>query len=90
MTTLLEEMTSMQAELMSMKELTDALEQSSNQEALSAKKQVSDHVQELTNKLEYKKLNIQPVKSSTMDFAPTITAFPIVWSFVCLCQPSHF
>ena len=74
-TTQLEEMTSMQAELMSMKELTDALEQSSDQEALSAKKQVSDRVQQLTNK--YKKLNIQPVESSAMDFVPTKEPFPL-------------
>ena len=74
-TTQLEEVASMQAELMSMKELTDALEQSSNQEALSAKKQVSDRVQQLTNK--YKKLNIQPVESSAMDFVPTKEPFPL-------------
>ena len=74
-TTQLEEVASMQAELMSMKELTDALEQSSDQEALSAKKQVSDHVQQLTNK--YKKLNIQPVESSAMDFVPTKEPFPL-------------
>ena len=87
MTTQLEEVASMQAELMSMKELTDALEQSSDQEALSAKKQVSDHVQQLTNK--YKKLNIQPVESSAMDFCAYQRTFPIVWSFICSCQPSH-
>ena len=74
-TTQLEEVTSMQAELTSMKELTDALEQSSDQEALSAKKQVSDRVQQLTNK--YKKLNIQPVESSAMDFVPTKDPFPL-------------
>ena len=74
-TTQLEEVTSMQAELMSMKELTDALEQSSDQEALSAKKQMSDRVQELINK--YKKLNIQPVESSAIDFVPTKEPFPL-------------
>ena len=74
-TTQLEEVASMQAELMSMKELTDALKQSSDQEALSAKKQVSDRVQQLTKK--YKKLNIQPVESSAMDFVPTKEPFPL-------------
>ena len=73
--TQMEEVTSMQAELMSMKELTDALEQSSDQEALSAKKQVTDRVQQLTNK--YSKLNIEPVKSATMDFLPTKEPFPV-------------
>ena len=74
-TTQLGEVASMQAELMSMKELTDALKQSSDQEALSAKKQVSDRVQQLINK--YKKLNIQPVESSAMDFVPTKEPFPL-------------
>ena len=74
-TTQMEEVASMQAELMSMKELTDALEQSSDQEALSTKKQVTDRVQQLTNK--YSKLNIEPVKSATMDFLPTKEPFPV-------------
>ena len=73
--TQMEEVASMQAELMSMKELTDALEQSSDQEALSAKKQVTDRVQQLNNK--YSKLNIEPVKSATMDFLPTKEPFPV-------------
>ena len=71
----LEEVTLMQAELTSMKELNDALKQSSDQEALSAKKQVSDRVQQLTDK--YKKLNIQPVESSAMDFVPTKDPLPL-------------
>ena len=75
MITQLEEVTSMQAKLMSMKELTDALEQSSDQEALSAKKQVTDRVHQLTNA--YKKVNIQPVESAAMDFVPTKDPFPV-------------
>ena len=74
-TTQIEEVASMQAELIGIKELTDALEQSSDQEALSAKKQVTDRVQQLTNK--YSKLNIEPVKSATMDFLPTKEPFPV-------------
>ena len=75
MITQLEEVTLMQAKLMSMKELTDALEQSSDQETLSAKKQVTDRVHQLTNA--YKKVNIQPVKSAAMDFVPTKDPFPV-------------
>ena len=75
MITQLDEVTSMQAKLMSMKELTDALEQSSDQEALSAKREVTDRVQQLTNA--YKKVNIQPVKSAAMDFVPTKEPFPV-------------
>ena len=75
MTTQLEEVASMQARLMSMKELTDALEQSSDQEALSAKREVTDRVQQLTNA--YKKVNIQPVESAAMDFVPTKEPFPV-------------
>ena len=75
MITQLEEVTSMQAKLMSIKELTDALEQSSDQETLSAKKQVTDRVHQLTNA--YKKVNIQPVESAAMDFVPTKDPFPV-------------
>ena len=69
----LEEVASMQAKLMSTKELTDALEQSSDQEALSAKREVTDRVRQLTNA--YKKVNIQPVESAAMDFVPTKEPF---------------
>ena len=75
MITQLEEVASMQAKLMSMKELTDALEQSSDQEALSAKREVTNRVQQLTNA--YKKVNIQPVESAAMDFVPTKEPFPV-------------
>ena len=75
MITQMEEVASMQAKLMSMKELTDALEQSSDQEALSAKREVTDRVQQLTNA--YKKVNIQPVESATMDFVPIKEPFPV-------------
>ena len=75
MITQLEEVTSMQAKLMNMKELTDALEQSSDHEALSAKKQVTDRVHQLT--IAYKKVNIQPVESAAMDFVPTKDPFPV-------------
>ena len=44
MITQLEEVASMQAKLMSMKELTDALEQSSDQEALSAKREPASYI----------------------------------------------
>ena len=75
MITQLDEVISMQAKLMSMKELTDALEQSSDLEALSAKREVTDRVQQLTNA--YKKVNIQPVESAAMDFVPTKEPFPV-------------
>jgi len=57
-----------QAEMLSLKELKDALEKSSDQEALSAKKQVIDRMQKLT--CSFKKLNTQPAQSATMEFAP--------------------
>ena len=75
MITQMEEVALMQAELMSMKELTDILEQSSDQEALSAKKQMIDRVRQLTNA--YKKVNIRPVESAAMDFVPTKEPFPV-------------
>ena len=85
MITQLEEVASMQAKLMSMKELTDALEQSSDQEALSAKRKVTDHVQQLTNA--YKKVNIQPVESAAMDFVPTKEPFPVFGQLFAYVNP---
>ena len=52
-----------------MKELKDAIEKSSDQEALSAKKQVIDRMQQITNKLN--KLNTDPLQSATMEFVPS-------------------
>ena len=75
MITQLEEVASMQAKLSSTKERTDALEQSSDQEALFAKKQVVKDVQQVTNA--YKILNIQPVETAAMEFVPTKEAFPL-------------
>ena len=77
MITQLEEVILMQAKPINMKELTDALEQSSDQETLSAKKQVTDRVHQLTNA--YKKVNIQPVESAAMDPFPVFGClFPYV------------
>ena len=73
-TTRLEEVEYAPAETMSMKELNDALEKSSDQEVLSAKKQVTDRMQQLTNK--YKKLKAQPVQSAVMEFIPIKQPFP--------------
>ena len=63
-----------QAEVLSMKELKDAIEKSSDQEALSAKKQVIDRMQQITDK--FNKLNTDPVQSATMEFVPSKEAFP--------------
>ena len=79
LTTQLDEVDSTQAELVSMKELNDALEKSSDQEALSAKKQVIDGMQRLTEK--YKKLNKHPVQLVKMEFIPSNTPFPQFGSF---------
>ena len=63
-----------QAEVLSMKELKDAIEKSSDQEALSAKKQVIDRMQQITNK--FNKLNTDLVQSATMEFVPSKESFP--------------
>jgi len=74
LTTQLDEVDSTQAELVNMKELNDVLEKSSDQEALSAKKQMIDSIQQLTDK--FKKLNTQPVQLDTLRFTPSRDAFP--------------
>ena len=63
-----------QAEVLSMKELKDAIEKSSDQEALSAKKQVIDRMQQITDK--FNKLNTDPLQSATMEFVPSKKSFP--------------
>ena len=79
LTTQLDEVDSTQAELVSMKELNDALEKSSDQEALSAKKQVIDGMQQLTEK--YKKVNKHPVQSASMEITANKDPFPQFVSF---------
>ena len=69
-----EEVEYAQAEVLSMKELKDAIEKSSDQEALSAKKQVIDRMQQITDK--FNKLNTDPLQSATMEFVPSKESFP--------------
>ena len=74
LTVQLEEVEYAQAEVVSMKELKDAIEKSSDQEALSAKKQVIDRMQQITDK--FNKLNTDPLQSATMEFVPSKESFP--------------
>ena len=74
LTVQLEEVEYAQAEVLSMKELKDAIEKSSDQEALSAKKQVIDRMQQITDK--FNKLNADPLQSATMEFVPSKESFP--------------
>ena len=74
LTVQLEEVEYTQAEVLSMKELKDAIEKSSDQEALSAKKQVIDRMQQITDK--FNKLNTDPLQSATMEFVPSKESFP--------------
>jgi len=80
-----EELIFMQTELMRMKEFTDALDQSSDQEALSAKKQVTNRVEQLTN--EYKMVNIQPIEPIAMDFVPTKEPLPLFGNLFAYVNP---
>jgi len=73
-TTQLEEVECTQAEVLSIKELKDAVEKSCYREALSVKKQVIDHMQQITDK--FKNINLPPVQQATMEFVPTKEAFP--------------
>ena len=75
----LDEVDSTQAELISIKELSDALEESSDQEALSAKKQVINGMEQLTEK--YEKFTKHPVQYATMKFKPCSDSFPQFGSF---------
>ena len=85
-TTQLEEVEYAQAEVLSMKELNDAVEKSSDQEVLSVKKQVIDRTQQITDI--YKKVNIPPVQQATMEFVPTKEALP-QFGLVCSVDPHN-
>ena len=74
LTVQLKEVENMQTEVLVMKELKDAIEKGSDQEALSAKKQVIDRMQRTTDR--YKKLDVQPLQSATMEFVSTEESFP--------------
>ena len=70
----LEEIKSVQDELVSMKELREDLEKTSDHKVLSKKQQdVEDQVKEVSEK--YKKLNTQPVTSYTLAFNPSQESF---------------
>ena len=69
-----EEVEYAQAEVLSMKELKNDIEKSSDQEALSAKKQVIGRMQQITDK--FNKLNTDPLQSATMEFVPSKESFP--------------
>ena len=73
-TTLLEEVECAQAEVLSMKELNDAMERSSDPEVLSVKKQVIDRMRQITDK--YKKVNHPTVQQAIFEFVPTKEAVP--------------
>ena len=85
-TTQLEEVEYAQAEVLSMKELNDAVEKSSDQEVLSVKKQVIDRMQQITDKC--KKVNLPPVQRAAMEFVPTEEAFP-QFGLVCSVDPHN-
>jgi len=70
-----------QAEVMSMKELKDSVENSSDQEALLVQGQVIERMQQLVTK--FKQLNTKPVQLATMDLVPTREPFP---QFASLCS----
>ena len=64
----LEQLEYTQAQLESVKELNDAVTNGSDQEALFAKKQVTNDVKRLTES--YKKLDSDPVEMPTIEFVP--------------------
>ena len=85
-TTQLEEVEYAQAEVLSMKELNDAVEKSSDQEVLSVKKQVIDRMHQIIDK--YKKVNIPPVQQATMEFVSTKEALP-QFGLLCSVDPQN-
>ena len=65
----LEEVEYIQAEVLSMKELNDAVEKSPDQEVLSVKNQVIDRMMQITR--QHNRINLEPVQQASMVFVPT-------------------
>ena len=84
-TTQLEEVALMQTELINVKDLNDALENSSDQEVLSAEKQVIKRVQQLTTA--YRKVNTMPLESAALGFVPTKEPFPVFGHLFAYANP---
>ena len=63
-----------QKEMLKMKDLNDALENSSDQEKLSVRNQLVDQMKEICDK--YDKLNISPTEADTVAFTVHKEAFP--------------
>ena len=85
-TTQLGEVDYAQAEVLSMKELNDAVEKSSDQEVLSVKKQVIDRMQQITDKC--RKVNLLPVQRATMVFIPNKEILP-QFGLLCSVDPHN-
>ena len=82
----LEEVEYAQAEVLSIKDLNDAMEKSSDQEVLSAKKQIIDRIQQVTKK--YQPMYLQPLQSATLEFVPTKEVFPQFGFLYSTARPS--
>ena len=74
--TQLEEVEHVQAEVLNMKKLNDAVEKSNGQEVLSVKNQVINHMQQITDKYKKVYVDLPPVQEIMMEFVPTKEAFP--------------
>ena len=81
----LEEVECAQAEVLNMKELTDAVKKSSDQEVLSIKKQVIYRMQQIADK--YHKVNLPPVQLAMMEFVPTKESLPQFGKLVLTARP---
>ena len=83
----LEEVENAQAEVLSIKELNDAMEKSSDQEVLSVKQQVIGHMQEITDK--YRIVNFLPGQQTTMEFVPNKPVLP-QFGLLCMVDPPKY
>ena len=72
--TQMEELECMQMEMLGIAELKNAIEKSSNQEMLSAKKEIINRMDKAMDK--YSIMDIQPLQSATMEFMPMKEPLP--------------
>jgi len=70
----LDEIGQAQDEMLGLKELRDAMEKSFDEEVLTSKDQIVEHMQKINKK--YNKLNTISLQSAAMEFVPTREPFP--------------
>ena len=84
--TQIKELECVQTEMLSIAELKNAVDKSSNQEMMSAKRGIINRMHKAMNK--YRKMDIHPLQSATMEYVPMKEPFPLFGQLFTDIDPS--